>query len=100
MNNRSLHEEFWSIATSLHIGLLKQLSASDFHRVLLEAKKQGISFSWRDIDPILRKTNRSDMASIPNYVVDFIVAYFQQFDSKNALDPWANIGILPLALNE
>lgn len=100
MSQRSLKDEFWSIATNLHIGLLKQLSASDFQQVLLEAKKQSVSYSWRDIDPIIRKTNRSDIPSVPNRVVDFIASYCQQVGGKTVLDPWANIGVLLLSLQE
>ena len=100
MSQRNLKDEFWSIATNLHIGLLKRLSASDFYQVLLEAKKQSIPFSWRDIDPIIRKTNQSDILSIPNRVIDFIASYCQQIGGETALDPWANIGVLLLALQE
>ena len=100
MSQRNLIDEFWSIATNLHIGLLKRLSASDFYQVLLEAKKQSIPFSWRDIDSIIRKTNQSDILSIPNRVIDFIASYCQQIGGETVLDPWANIGVLLLALQE
>lgn len=100
MGQRSLKDEFWSIATNLHVGLLKQLSASDFYQILSEAKKQSVPFSWRDIDPVIRKTNRSDIPSAPNRVVDFIASYCQQIGGKTALDPWANIGTLLFALQE
>jgi hypothetical protein len=100
MGERSLKDEFWSIATNLHIGLLKQLSALDFQQVLLEAKKQSVPFSWRDIDPVIRKTNRSDIPSVPNRVVDFIASYCHQVGGKTVFDPWANIGVLLLSLQE
>lgn len=100
MGEHSLKDEFWMIATKLHVGLLKQLSAEDFYKVLVEAKQQAIPIGWRDIDPVVRKINQSNIPSIPNRVIDFIVSYCENIEVRNVLDPWANIGVLLLALRE
>ena len=64
---------------------------------LEEMINQGVEFSWRDIHPFVSRISESDHTP-PNFVVDFIVQFYEDINIINLLDPWSRYGVLLTAL--